>query len=270
MEFPAKTTKSRRRRRHLNADSQAVSLPIEQQQAITEHANGPEASSTEPSVSVLTPATSTAPSEAAAIPRQGSETAAAPPQQRSRTNTATSATSTATNRPATRSSAVPVPALPSLPKANTKDAKPVQAEKPVNGDVATESAPEEATVTEPSEKPAESESAPAARAPPSSWAKLFSKPASAAAAKADVANGTVPADTAVNGHSTNGVVGTPNGSAPSFSKTNANSVAEAINSFQVGLANEVSFLEPRGLINTGNMCYMNSVSPHLIIFIVEN
>lgn len=146
----------------------------------------------------------------------------------------------------------------------------MEAEKPANGDVATESAPEEATVSEPSEKPAESESAatepaPAARAPPSSWAKLFSKPASAAAAKSDVANGAVPVDTAVNGHSTNGIVGAPNGSAPSFSKANANSVAEAINSFQVGLADEVSFLEPRGLINTGNMCYMNSVSPRFII-----
>ncbi|KAJ4267698.1 hypothetical protein NW762_003812 [Fusarium torreyae] len=261
-EFPARTSKSRRWRRHLNADSQAVSLPVEQQPA-AEQANAPEASSTEASVSVLTPSTSTAPSETAAAPRQSAETPVAPAQQRSRTNTTTSATSTATNRPATRSSAAPAPALPSLPKASAKDAKPARAEKPANGDIATESAPQEATAEVP-EKPAEPESvaaepAPAVKVPPSSWANLFAKTAAAAAAKPDAVNGTAPSGTAVNGNGTDVVVGAPNGSASSFSKANASSVAEAIQSFQVGLAEQISFLEPRGLINTGNMCYMNSV-----------
>jgi ubiquitin carboxyl-terminal hydrolase 10 len=37
-------------------------------------------------------------------------------------------------------------------------------------------------------------------------------------------------------------------------------LAEAIRAFTVDSVSKVSFLEPRGLVNTGNMCYMNSVS----------
>ena len=41
-----------------------------------------------------------------------------------------------------------------------------------------------------------------------------------------------------------------------------NSLAEVLSSFSVndrGNANKIAFLKPRGLVNTGNMCYMNSV-----------
>ncbi|KAF4334424.1 ubiquitin thiolesterase [Fusarium beomiforme] len=269
--FPARSTKSKRRRRHLNADSEAVSLPVEQQQAATDHTNAPEPSTTGQSVPALTSVTSSAPSEAPETPRQAAENPDSPVQQRSRTNTTTSATSTATNRPAARSSAVPAPAVPSLPKASPKDTKPVRAEKPTNGDVAPEAAPKESAEAEnpgkdAPEKPAEPETAatepaPAVKAPPSSWANLFAKTAAAAPGKSDSVNGTVSASTPVNGHSTDSVVGAPNGATSSFSKANASSVAEAIHSFHVGLADQVSFLEPRGLINTGNMCYMNSVRP---------
>jgi ubiquitin carboxyl-terminal hydrolase 10 len=49
--------------------------------------------------------------------------------------------------------------------------------------------------------------------------------------------------------------------APGFGKTNSESLAEALRSFSaVSADSKVAFLEPRGLVNTGNMCYMNSVS----------
>lgn len=44
----------------------------------------------------------------------------------------------------------------------------------------------------------------------------------------------------------------------------AGSLADALSSYSVKDSNEnakIAFLEPRGLVNTGNMCYMNSVSP---------
>lgn len=44
----------------------------------------------------------------------------------------------------------------------------------------------------------------------------------------------------------------------------AGSLADALSSYSVKDSHEnakIAFLEPRGLVNTGNMCYMNSVSP---------
>lgn len=47
----------------------------------------------------------------------------------------------------------------------------------------------------------------------------------------------------------------------SFGRSNGESLAEALKSFDaISNGSKVTFLEPRGLVNTGNMCYMNSVS----------
>ena len=54
---------------------------------------------------------------------------------------------------------------------------------------------------------------------------------------------------------TNGAV-VSNGTQP----PRAASLAEALRQYNVEGETPLSFLEPRGLVNTGNMCYMNSVS----------
>lgn len=49
----------------------------------------------------------------------------------------------------------------------------------------------------------------------------------------------------------------------SLASDKVNSLGEALSSFDIKDIQEtskLSFLEPRGLVNTGNMCYMNSVS----------
>jgi ubiquitin carboxyl-terminal hydrolase 10 len=47
----------------------------------------------------------------------------------------------------------------------------------------------------------------------------------------------------------------------SANKANTESLADALRSFSVeSNDSKIAFLKPRGLVNTGNMCYMNSVS----------
>lgn len=43
------------------------------------------------------------------------------------------------------------------------------------------------------------------------------------------------------------------------SLTKSNTLADVLASFSVDADKKVSFLEPRGLVNTGNLCYMNSI-----------
>lgn len=119
-------------------------------------------------------------------------------------------------------------------------------------------APEASQETQPDaqpEQPAQetSEPAPVARAPPTSWANLFAKTPVAAVM---AINGDNDASEESNGAAPEGTTGVVSSSL----KANTNSVAEAIRSYKVGGAEQKTvFLEPRGLINTGNMCYMNSV-----------
>lgn len=142
----------------------------------------------------------------------------------------------------TRTALPIIPAVPNIPsrhKASLSEAPatPPQSTAPaVPSDDTVKSPTQDAkevdatAVTSPTPKPAA----------PKSWADLVRAKNAGAVAAAAVVNG---------GAATNGA-GT----------TKASSVAEAIKQFKVGEYEKVTFLEPRGLVNTGNMCYMNSVS----------
>ena len=96
--------------------------------------------------------------------------------------------------------------------------------------VVSEAPAEQATINSPP---------PHAWAKPKAWAGLFNPATASLAASSNGGNTT----------------------ASSFGKSNAESLAEALRSFDaVSNDSKVAFLEPRGLVNTGNMCYMNSVS----------
>lgn len=87
----------------------------------------------------------------------------------------------------------------------------------------------------------QTEASPLAKVTPKSWADLVRTKASASSASV-----TSP-----------GVNGVLMSDSPNLSKTSS---AEALRAFSVDSAAKFFFLKPRGLNNTGNMCYMNSVS----------
>jgi ubiquitin carboxyl-terminal hydrolase 10 len=96
--------------------------------------------------------------------------------------------------------------------------------------------------TDAEETPKASPPRPAA---PKSWAELLRAKNAPAAAQAAASAPPV----------TNGVVATNGTTVP-----RSNTLADVLASFSVDSEKKVTFLEPRGLVNTGNLCYMNSVS----------
>lgn len=96
-------------------------------------------------------------------------------------------------------------------------------------------------------EPAASPISPPQKPAPKSWAELVRTSAQKAPQKGGKveANGT----TRSNG----------------FTSSKVTSLTEVLNSYKVDeIRNDsrVTFLQPRGLVNTGNMCYMNSVCGH--------
>ena len=177
------------------------------------------------------------------------------------------------SRPTSSNSTAPPPALPVIPalpirtapaaNASTTTTGLVKADEKIpavktptdalakdaneNGLPAKENGTDEADDKKPTES---KEAAPAEAAAPTSWANLFAKKASAAPAAQPGPNGSA----AVNGLAAYGT----NGTNP-FPKSNTNSVAEAISTYRVRNSGQVAFIEPRGLYNSGNMCYMHAV-----------
>ena len=244
------------------ADSVAVSMPVEQQEAAVEqHERNAQAAA---AAAATTPATQ--PSDAAAqegtskqavLSKKSGPTSPSTPSQRPRADTATSTTPTKSN---TRTTQPAVPLVPAVPKQAPKSSsaeKPAPDAKQVTDDGAQAGEVPGSTGPTPDAPAPEATlvASPRPKAAPTSWAKLFAK--SSAASQAGP-NGASVDDAAVNGDGSTGTTGTV-GAGSSFSTSNTNSVAEAVRAYRVGGGDKASFIEPRGLINTGNMCYMNSV-----------
>ncbi|KAI1875257.1 hypothetical protein JX265_004315 [Neoarthrinium moseri] len=289
--FPVKAARSRRRRRIMASETEGVQLPANQQagiETLPEPSAETEAEPTAPKTPTLkepvpaqplsastetlerpeTPSTQDLPSEGA----QSTSPTTPVSTHTTQASIAASITPTQSSKSASKAAAPAVPIVPILPKSSPKDAKTVSSvEQPAIDQKQTQpsSTPDSALNGQPvvPDAVADVKDEPAAvpvRAAPKSWASLLasktSAPAGAArnSASASAANGSSAADGAT-GEAGSGVAG-------SFSKSNASSQAEALRAFTVGNS-KLAFLEPRGLINTGNMCYMNSVLQVLIFCI---
>jgi ubiquitin carboxyl-terminal hydrolase 10 len=144
--------------------------------------------------------------------------------------------------------------IPAIPKHLPKDVSKSAPEKPA-AETQQYPAPMVEIEQETTETPApaeevEAEESKSAAAPINAWATKRSwtailKPAAATPAEAQ------------NESNKPGVL--------SIGQPSAESLAEALKSFSVASTeSKVAFLKPRGLVNSGNMCYMNSVSPGVI------
>ncbi|KAI0164438.1 cysteine proteinase [Hypoxylon sp. FL1284] len=280
--FPTRSARSKRRRRLQILNSDTVELPSNQ---ITGHDSGNVANEDgDTSLSktpTLKPATVTKPTSAkddVATQGMSSENAqpASPSTPRSAQAaqpTASSITPTNATKPASRPAVPAVPIVATVPKASPKESK-----APPNAEIkATEGKPAAQQTTaaasaEPSQAESQPESAPAptpAKAAPKLWTGLFARPVPAASPSAGATGaGTVGQSAPPANAVTDGAVQSDGGSGPvSFTKSNSNSLAEALRTYRVDGGEKIAFLEPRGLINPGNMCYMNSVLQVLIFCI---
>jgi ubiquitin carboxyl-terminal hydrolase 10 len=86
---------------------------------------------------------------------------------------------------------------------------------------------------------------PATKGRPTLWTGLFKAPTSTAT-------------TSTNGEQNDSSATVSNSN---FSKANTESLVDALRAFNANTSDaKLAFIMPRGLVNTGNMCYMNSVS----------
>jgi ubiquitin carboxyl-terminal hydrolase 10 len=217
----------------LNVQHQIVEAPIPS----TEDAAS-ETSTIAPRSEPETPATSQAPSEGdfaqVNTPTTPAQTSVVSPKPQATQQHARSTTR----------SAIAVPNIPGLPRTkeatapqtsvqDTASQKTNDVTPPAVEEQADNVAAETASVEETGAR------SPPPAAAPKSWADLVKRNT-----KTQAASGLL------NGASGTGGIQVPQ-TAP---------LAEALKQYNVKNATQLAFLEPRGLVNTGNMCYMNSVS----------
>jgi ubiquitin carboxyl-terminal hydrolase 10 len=182
-----------------------------------------------------TPATSQAPSEAGEQPVTPSSVVQ---------NTPASSHARTPTRPV-------VPIIPKVPVATARKpssaSQSSRAKEPALGDVVASPPTSEAAKSSDtavqdaaSAQAEEVTAAPAPKALPKSWADLVrTKAAPTSISPSSLPNGVVSSDR--------------------IGASKAGTLAESIRAFTVNSAEKIPFIKPRGLVNTGNMCYMNSV-----------
>ncbi|KAL4748007.1 hypothetical protein BDW72DRAFT_162357 [Aspergillus terricola var. indicus] len=231
--FPARAPRRQRKARNLQASSLSVELPAKDgQRTYNEEPSKPQGTQTQTPSEPQTPTLSAAPSVADST--QPTTPSSAVPSSSARQSKGSKA-------------AVPVvPVVPVIPVPNTP-----RRDKCDTGSSETPKSASEVTNT-PAEKPVAAAEEPAESKPveavkpaaPKSWADLVrNKNLARNAASQSAPSGVV-----------NGVV-------------KSQSVADVILNLGDDVSqysDKVTFLEPRGLVNTGNMCYMNSVLQILV------
>ncbi|KAI1778025.1 cysteine proteinase [Hypoxylon cercidicola] len=281
--FPTKAARSRRRRRIQNPNADTVELPSNQNPGLepgtVSHEEAPGGDTSLSKTPTLEPAKISDPTDAKNdspaqdVPSENAQPASPITPQSAQTAQPTAASMTPTNTTKlTSRPAVPaIPIVPAIPKASPKESKsPPSAEiKSPEEKQATQQTTTEALAEAPKAE-AQPEPAPApVKTAPKLWTGLFTRPAPVASSSAGTTGAVTagqiapPSSTVTDGTvQSNGSVGTV-----SFTKLNANSLAEALKAYRVDGGRKIAFLEPRGLINPGNMCYMNSVLQVLIFCI---
>ncbi|KAF2150338.1 cysteine proteinase [Myriangium duriaei CBS 260.36] len=245
--FPPKASRARRRRNFQNV-SEGVLLPSREPEAPDEQE---QANIDFEEVPAATAATTAATSESTtAAPEQiGQATADQPVSSPAPSSTSVSKPSTVEThrRSETRSNIPIIPALPQIPASRPKQAAAPQTNgsHELNGTTTevTQATPPPQADAAASENLA---SVVSPKAQPKSWADLVRT------------KGSLNANSAlVNGNAlSNGADSTRSGT-----------IGEVLKQFDVEDHQKVPFLEPRGLVNTGNMCYMNSILQVLVFCI---
>ena len=266
--FPPRAAHRRRRRRApVSIEDQALALPS-REQPVDEHdaayldqgTHGQLTPSEEPDDSqastipapsdadVDTPSTSHPPSEVdlaqSAPPSAATPLPVQSPAQPSATVKQHARNSTIPAVPRVPVKPIQAPSAPSTTQQSVKSPAGTHQEHTQNGDI-TATTPHTGPNSEETPKPS-----PPQPAAPKSWAELLRAKNTPAVAQ--------PAP------SPNNTLAVSNGPVVPSNTT----LAHVLASFSVDAETKASFIEPRGLVNTGNLCYMNSVRPNPLLYSV--